>query len=139
MGVMESRAGRAGRDAEGFGDLRRCVARVVMQHEDGPLFGRKPTEPPFELVSIGDPKELVGSCWSVDRQQPQVRDATTLTRRLGDALVDQQAMQPRVEPIRIAESSQIAPGDHECVLEDILGSVDVAQDPVSHREQAVAA
>ena len=48
-------------------------------------------------------------------------------------------MQPRVEPVRIAESSQIAPGDHQCVLEGILGSVDVAQDPLSHREQPVAA
>jgi hypothetical protein len=92
MGVMESRAGRAGRDAECFGDLRRGVARVVVQYEDGPLFGRKSTEPPFELVSIGDPEKVVGCRRSVNRQDPQIRHTTTLTRRLSDALVDQQTV-----------------------------------------------
>jgi len=139
MGVVESGTGGTGWDAERLGDLGRRVARVVMQDEDRPLFGRKASETPFELISIGDPEEVVGCRRSVDRQDPQVGHATALARRLGDADMHEQAMQPRVEPVRIAESSQIAPGDHQCVLEGILGSVDIAQDPLGHREQPVAA
>jgi len=137
MGVMESRAGGAGWDAERVGDLGWGIARVVVEHEDRPLLGRQASESPFELIPIGDPEEFVGCRRSVDRQDPQIGHATTLTRRLGDTDVHEQAMQPRVEPVRIAESSQIAPGDHQCVLEGILGSVDVAQDPLGHREQPV--
>ena len=52
--LMESGAGRPGRDAERLGDLGRGVAREVVQHEDCPLIGRQPPEPAFELVPIGD-------------------------------------------------------------------------------------
>ena len=48
-------------------------------------------------------------------------------------------MQPRIEAVRIAESPQVAPGDHQCVLEGILGPIDVAQDPLCEREEPVAA
>ncbi|MEK6719730.1 MAG: hypothetical protein AABZ33_03550 [Chloroflexota bacterium] len=48
-------------------------------------------------------------------------------------------MEPRVEPIRIAESPHVTPGDHQRVLQGILGSVDIAQDPLGQREQPVAA
>jgi hypothetical protein len=109
-----------------------------MEHEDRPLIGRKAPESPFELISIGDPEEVVGRGRPVEREDPQVRGSTTLARRLDDADVDDEAMQPRIEPVRIAESSKVAPGDHQCVLEGILGSVDVAQDPLGHREQPIA-
>ena len=82
-------------------------------------------------------EQVVGCGRPVDRQDPQVRGAATLARRLGDADVDDQAMQPRVEAVRIAESPQVAPGDHQCVLEGILGPIDVAQDPLSEREEPV--
>ena len=64
---------------------------------------------------------------------------TTLARRLGDTDVDDKAMQPRIEAVRIAESLQVAPGDHQCVLKGILGPIDVAQDAMCDREEAVAA
>lgn len=48
-------------------------------------------------------------------------------------------MDPGIEPIRIAETRQVAPGDHQRVLQGILGSVDVPEDPVRDREETVAA
>lgn len=48
-------------------------------------------------------------------------------------------MEPRVEPIRIAEPGQVSPGDDQRVLHGILGSVDVAEDPLCEREEAIAA
>jgi hypothetical protein len=48
------------------------------------------------------------------------------------------AMQPRIEAVRIAEPSQVTPGDHQRVLEGILGPIDIAEDPLGDREQVVA-
>jgi len=53
--------------------------------------------------------------------------------------MDDDAVEPRIEPVRIAEPAQITPGDHQRVLQGILGSVDVAQDPLRQREQAIHA
>ena len=47
-------------------------------------------------------------------------------------------MHPCVEAVRIAESSQVTPGDHQRILQGILGPIDVAEDPVREREEPVA-
>ena len=82
---------------------------------------------------------VVGCRRPVDRQQPQVRGAATLARRLGDADMDDEAGQPRIEPVRIAEVPEVTPGDHQRVLEGVLGPVDVTEDPLGGGEQPVAA
>jgi hypothetical protein len=102
---MEPRARCTGGDAERLGDLRRRVSEVVVEHEDRPLFGRQPAEPAFEQVPVCDGEQVVGSGWSVDRQDPKVRGSATLTRRVGDADVDEETLEPRIEAVRIAESS----------------------------------
>ena len=51
---------------------------------------------------------------------------------------DEHAMEPRVEPVRIAEAAKVAPGDHQRILQGILGPVDVAKDPVGDRVEPVA-
>jgi hypothetical protein len=56
-----------------------------------------------------------------------------------DAHVREYALQPEVEPVRIAEARQVTPGDHQRVLHRILGPVDIPKDPTSDREQAVDA
>jgi hypothetical protein len=103
------------------------------------LFGREPPEPAFKLVSVGDRDKLVGRCRSIDRQNPKVRHALPLSARVTDADVDQDPLKPGVEPVRIAEASQVTPGDHQRVLKGILGPIDVTEDPVRDREQAIGA
>ena len=136
---MKSGAGRAVRDSEGLGDLGWGIAREVVQNEKCSLIGREPSEPALELVPIGDCQQGIRRGRSVDRQHPQDRRSTTLARRLVDAFVDEEALYPRVEPVRIAESSKVTPGDHQRILEGILGPIDVAEDPLRDREEAVAA
>ena len=139
MGMMKSRAGRPRRDAERLGDLGRAEAQVVLKHEDRPLLGRQPAEATFELVPVGQSEEMVRRGRSVDRQDTQVRRAAAFARRLFDADVDEHSMEPRVEAVRIAEPPQITPGDHQRILQSILGPIDVAEDPVGDRVQAVGA
>ena len=58
--------------------------------------------------------------------------------RLRVAGSDEESHRPGVEPIRIAEPRQLTPGDHQRLLHGVLGSVDVAEDPLGDREQPVA-
>jgi hypothetical protein len=111
----------------------------VVQNEDRSLLGRQSSEPSFELVPIGDSQQCVRCRRSVDRQHPQDRSSAALARRLVDALMNEESLQPRVEPVRIAEPSKVTPGDHQRILEGILGSIDVAEDPLCDREEAVGA
>ena len=48
-------------------------------------------------------------------------------------------MDPGVEPVRIAEARQVTPGDHQRVLQGILGPVDIPEDPMRDREEPAAA
>ena len=137
MGVMESRTGRASRDAERLGDLGRLVPEVVVQDEDRPLFGRQSAEPAVELVPVGYGEQVIGCGRSIDRQHAKVRCPAPLARRLGDADIDQEALKPRIEAVRIAETPEVTPGDHQRVLQGILGPIDVAEDPLGDREQSV--
>ncbi len=102
------------------------------------LLGIESTEASLELVAISDRQEVVGAGGEVVRQGVEIGHETALARRLVDTGSDDEAMEPRVEPCRIAESGQVAPGDHQRVLNGILGSVDVAEDPLGDCEEPVA-
>ena len=137
MGVMKSGAGGPRRDPERVGDLGGRVPLVVVEHEDRTLFGRQAAKPAFELVPVGDAQDVVRCSRTIDREQSQVGDPPPLAHRLADAFTDDQTMQPDVEPIRITQVPQVAPRDHEGVLERILGSVDVAEDALGDREESI--
>ena len=46
-------------------------------------------------------------------------------------------MEPGVESVRIAEVRQVTPGDHQRILQGILGPIDVAEDPLGDRKESV--
>jgi hypothetical protein len=52
--------------------------------------------------------------------------------------VDQQAVEPRIEALRIAEGRQLPPCGDERRLQGVLGQLAVAEDAVGDRHQAVA-
>jgi hypothetical protein len=138
MGMVESRPGGPGRYADDLGDLGRGITQEVMEDEDRPLVGGQPPEPAFEQVTVGDGQQFVGRRRSVDRQHPKVGRTPTLARRLADAHIDEEALKPGVESVRIAEAPQVTPSDHQRVLQGILGAIDIPQDPMGDREETVA-
>jgi hypothetical protein len=52
--------------------------------------------------------------------------------------MDERPLEPGVEPVRIAEAGQFAPGDHQRLLHRVLGQVDVAEDASRDPEERVA-
>ncbi len=109
-----------------------------MEDEDRPLFWRKPLEATLEHVPVGHAEELIGYRRPVDRQDSKVRGPVSLAHGLRDTDIDQETLQPRVETVRIAEAPQVTPGDHQRVLQGVLGPIDVAEDPLGDRKESVA-
>ncbi len=110
-----------------------------MQHEDGTLVRHEPSEPAVQLVTIGDREEVVGCGEAVHGQDMELRRPPAFTCRLRDADVGEQAVDPGVEAVRIAEARKVAPGDHQRILQGILGPIDIPEDPVRDREESVTA
>ena len=109
----------------------------MVQHEDGAFVRLETPESAIELIAIGHAEQIVGGPRAVDRKRAQVCDPATLARRMADAHIGQDAVEPGAEPVRIAETRQVAPGDHQCVLQSVLGPVDIPEDPVRDRVEAV--
>ena len=110
----------------------------MVKHENCPLLGRQPPEPTLDLVSIEERGQLIRSRRSVDRQDADVGAPGALAARLGVAGVDEHPLEPGVEPVRIAEAGQLAPGDHQRLLHRILGQADVTEDAARDPEERVA-
>ena len=51
--------------------------------------------------------------------------------------VDEQPPQPRLHAIRVAQPWQLLPGPDEAFLDGVVRAVEVAQDPVGQRIQAI--
>jgi len=139
MGVMEAGTNRSRGESENFGDLARLVANVVAEHEDGALVGGQPAEAAVELVSICDAQQLVLSGGPFHRKHVKIVDALPLPAGLCDADIREEPVDPGVEPVRIAEVRQVTPGDHQCVLQGILGPVDIPKDSMRDSEEPTAA
>ena len=117
-----SRDGPAPRDAERVGDLSRAAAQGL-HDEDRPLVGRYRRVRARELVADRPRRGSSPSLRSVDPEDLEVDEATTFARRLRDAGVDEHLTEPGVELVRIAEPTQVAPGDDQRILQGILGPI----------------
>ncbi len=135
--MVESRSDGSRRLAEHFGDLGGFVSDVVAKDEDRALLGDEPSEGTIQLVTIGDGEVVIGRPRRVDREHPNVGEPAPLTTGVGDADVRENAMDPGVESVRIAEVRQVTPGDHQRVLQGILGPIDFPKNPMSDREPSI--
>jgi hypothetical protein len=139
MCVVEAGTNRSRGNSEELGDLGRLVANVVAEDQDRPFVWCEPPEASIELVPIGDRKELVLGDRRIDGEHVQVVDPLAFPADVGHADIGEEAVDPGVEPVRIAEARQVTPGDHQRVLQGILGPVDITEDPTGNREQAIDA
>ena len=124
--------------AEHVGDLGRFVSDVMAEHEDRALFRGEPSEGAIELVTIGDAEHVVRRPRRVHREHANLGEPASLTAGVRDADVREDAMDPGVESVRIAEIRQVSPGDHQRVLQGILGPIDFPKDPMGDREPSIA-
>ena len=137
MCVMESGADRAAGDAKDFGDDGGLVPEVVAKDEDRAFLRLQPPERPIDDVAIRHARELVSRDVGGEVQYLQPAVPAPVAAGVLDAHVREHALDPEIKPVRIAEVRQVTPGDHQCVLQGILGPIDVVEDPPSDREQSI--
>ena len=100
-----------------------------MEDEYGALLEREPPEGTIELVAVVNGQQVRRLCLAVKRQRTDVCMHATCTPGLGVALAGENPVQPRNEPLGIAQQAEVAPGHDEGRLDGIICPVGVAQDP----------
>jgi hypothetical protein len=103
---------------KGSGDLRDREVEVVAQGDGGALLGVEGAEGALQLVAVREGSAAVG----LDGvpEQPDLARIAPATAQQVRAGVDDEAVQPSVPAIRIAEARQLPPGVKERVLHRVL-------------------
>ena len=99
-----------------------------MEDDQGSLVRRQPAEATIQLVTIEDRTGRVDGDRFVVRTPGDGGRMAATPSRLVHAAADEQAMQPRIEAVRVAERRKVPPGAHERFLDRILGPVRFAED-----------
>ena len=129
---METGTDGARRNAE---DLRRVIEaepEVVMHDEHRSLIDVEASEAALELIAIGQVDVQVARSRRFRHRERVDMDldapAPSAAACLAIARVDQQAMEPGLETVGIAQAGEAPPGGHECLLGRILGPPFVTKD-----------
>jgi hypothetical protein len=133
---MESRLGGPEGNAERARRLGQRQADVIAQDEDGPMLGLKPGHGPIELVAKGEIRQLVHSADEIERTELHLDRPAPAAADQIEARVDGQAVEPGIEPVRVAEAREIAPGADQRLLDRIAGELAVPEDQASGCVQA---
>ena len=80
---------------------------------------------------------VIAGCPQVRRQDPAIVERATLATRVIAAGIDDEAVEPRLEAIGVAESPDVAPASNDRLLDGVLRCVAVSQDAVGDREEPV--
>jgi hypothetical protein len=128
----------AGRQVKDPADLIARKAHVVVQDDDGTLLERQLAERSLELIALSECPLHVIDMWVVIRDDPKPSLPASDAPNLGAAGVDQEREQPRFESLWVAQARKLAPGDQERLLDGVLCSCRVAQDPIRDGVEPIA-
>ena len=111
----------------------------MVKDDHRPLLGRQPPESPFQLVTNGN-----RAFWTCGRGSGSIDvelDGGMASISFGGSIAGthEQAMEPRIESIGIAQPSQILPGSDQGVLHRILRSLIIAKDQAGNGKEATRA
>ena len=118
---MEPRLDGADGHTDDVGDLGQRKTGVVVEDEDRAVLRRQARERALQAVAILD-----ASPSGRGRRVPPSagRGCGVLQRRCTTELVvagvDEQPVEPRSEPFRVAKLRELAPGQEECLLDGVL-------------------
>jgi len=128
---MEPGLRRPERDAELRGDLGEGHPNEVVKDHDGAPFGLEPAERFIEKLPLGHVRWHVAAEGFEVRRELDLVHATLSPARKIEARMDGQAVEPGVEPVRVAQPGQVTPGSNEGVLDRVSRELAVPQDQSS--------
>jgi hypothetical protein len=117
------------------GDLGQRHSHEVVEDDDGAPLGREVTERLIEELALRHVRRRVagerfGERRHLDLVHPPLPAAGDVEARVGC-----QAVEPGVEPLRIAQPGKIAPGSNEGILDRVSRELTVPEDEASGRVQ----
>ena len=124
---MQSRSDRAHRRSRGTCDIVDWKVAVVAKDHGDPLIGVQDRECTLERVAVGEGRTGVMRGRRVSCSIQWVMASVALPSKSVAAGVDHDAVEPRIEPVGVAEARVIAPGSCESVMGRILGLLYVAE------------
>ncbi len=105
--------------------------------DDGAMVDRKAVQAAVERVVVGERTARI-RCWSVMiGQEADIRLVAPLPPRLVIAGVDDEAAQPRVQPVWVTQRPHVTPRPEQPFLHGVLGLTAITQDQRRSREQSV--
>ena len=132
---MEPGLRGADRDVERRRHVGQRHPEVEVQDHDRPPLGPQPLEGGVEQVAVGDEGGHVADRRSVDRRQLDLDRPSAAPANGVDAGSEHQAVEPRLEAIRIAEGGQVPPGADEALLDRVSRELGVPKDQAGRRVQ----
>jgi hypothetical protein len=121
-----------------IGDLGHGQPEGVVEDEDGALVRRQSPETAIQLIAVVDREKFIWGGRSVRLEQDNIGCEMPATPRFGVASVDEDAMEPRIKSIKVAQGRKLPPHLDEGHLDRVLGEVGVPQDPMRDVDAAVA-
>jgi hypothetical protein len=121
-----------------IGDLGHGQPEGVVEDEDGALLRRQSPETAVQLVAVVDREKLVWGGPCVCLEQDNIGCEASATSRFRVAGIDEDAMEPRLESVRVAQGRELPPYLDEGHLDGVLGEAGVAQDAMGDEDAAVA-
>ncbi len=108
---------------------------VVVENQNGALIGPQRPESPFELVAVGDQVREVADGRRFKRFEFDFDGPSTPPAGGVEAGVDDQAVEPGIESLRVAQARKVTPGSDVCLLDRVARELRVPEDEAGDRFQ----
>ena len=125
---MEPRFRGAQRNAQGAGCLGQRHPQEEVQDDDGSPRRVEPPEGVVDELALDDLRCGVGDGWAVERLELDLEGPGAATAQGVDAGTDEQAMEPPVELVRIAQAGQASPRPDVRLLDRVGGQLPIPED-----------
>ena len=116
---MEAGLGGSERDAQRRRDLRQGHPEVVVEDDDSAPLRIETPERRVKEIAIGDHRCDVGGRRSIERRQLDLDRTPAAASNRVDAGAKDQAVEPGLEPVRIAQRRKVPPGPDEALLDRV--------------------
>ena len=119
------------------GNVGQREVAVVLEHDYRALLGAQPFKGTVELLMVRDGDGRIG-LGAITSQEVERRRLATLLAQGVVAGANEDPVRPGLDEVGFPERGEYPPDAKERHLERVAGGVEVAQDPMRNREEAVA-
>src|SRR5262245_46862348 len=102
-----------------------------MEHDDGPVSRFEAADARLDLIAIGGCRLFVRHRVGMDLSKLDFDAPTLVLAQLVPTGIQEQPMQPRLEPIDVAQCRKVPPASDERLLDGVLRTVGIAEDEAS--------